>query len=48
MDTSYKMYGHFSQVAQVYTKAQTTDIAPIIYITETLKGVLEVRAADIG
>ena len=42
------MYSHFSQVASDYREIRTTDLEPIAFIGEILKGLPEVRAADIG
>lgn len=45
MDT---MYNHFSQLAPSYRDLRKTDVEPIAYISESLKGLPEVNAADIG
>lgn len=42
------MYAHFSQVAHKYRQVRTTDSEPIEYIAEILKGLPEVKAADVG
>lgn len=48
MDTVQKMYIHFLRVASDYRQVRTTDIEPIAFISETLKNLPEVRAADVG
>jgi ubiquinone/menaquinone biosynthesis C-methylase UbiE len=42
------MYSHFSHVASVYRQIRTTDVEPIAFISETLKGLPEVKAADVA
>ena len=42
------MYNHFSKIAPHYRQVRTTDLDPIIYISETLKELHDVKAADIG
>lgn len=42
------IHHHFSDVASHYREARTTDIEPIAFISETLKGLSDVKAADIG
>jgi ubiquinone/menaquinone biosynthesis C-methylase UbiE len=39
---------HFSQIAPIYRQIRTTDLEPVLFIAETLKGFPQVNAADIG
>jgi len=48
MDAVQSMYSHFSRVASVYRQIRSTDVEPIAFIGETLKGLPEVKAADVG
>ena len=48
MDAVQNMYSHFSRVASRYRQVRTTDIEPIAFIGETLSGLPEVTAADVG
>lgn len=48
MDAVQNMYSHFSRVASSYRQVRTTDVEPIVFIGETLKGLPEVTAADVG
>ncbi len=48
MDQVQSMYSHFSQVSSVYRQIRSTDVEPIAFISETLKGLPEVKAADVG
>jgi ubiquinone/menaquinone biosynthesis C-methylase UbiE len=48
MDAVQNMYSHFSRVACGYRQLRTTDVEPIAFIGETLNGLLEVKAADVG
>ena len=42
------MHRHFSQVAPSYRQVRTTDPEPIQFIGEVLKGLSQVKAADVG
>lgn len=42
------MDNHFSKVAPQYKELRTTDIEPIIFIGETLKGLSAIKVADVG
>jgi SAM-dependent methyltransferase len=42
------MYDHFSTVASAYREIRTTDIEPISVISGTLRGLQNVRLADVG
>jgi ubiquinone/menaquinone biosynthesis C-methylase UbiE len=42
------IYNHFSQIAPSYRDIRTTDLRPIQFIREKLKGLRTIRAADIG
>jgi ubiquinone/menaquinone biosynthesis C-methylase UbiE len=42
------MYSHFSEIASEYNVLRTTDIEPILYISEKLKDRESIRAADVG
>ena len=42
------IYNHFSQIAASYRDIRTTDLRPIQFIREKLKGLRTIRAADIG
>jgi SAM-dependent methyltransferase len=46
--TRQNMYDHFSQLAPRYRDLRITDVEPIAFIGETLKGLPEVKAADVG
>ncbi len=48
MDEVRNMYNHFSRIAPGYRELRTTDVEPIALIGETLKGLSEVKAADVG
>lgn len=43
-----RMYGHFSEVAGSYNEIRTTDLEPILYIKDTLRGHGSIRALDVG
>jgi len=42
------MYSHFSRISSVYRQIRSTDVEPIAFIGEILKGLPEVKAADVG
>ena len=46
--TLNKMYNHFSHIAPKYRELRTTDMRPILFITNKLQGLPSIRAADIG
>jgi len=48
LDTVQNMHSHFSRLASSYRQVRTTDVEPIPFIGETLKGLPEVKAADVG
>ena len=48
MNTHQKTYDHFSRVSSSYRKMRTTDKEPIIFISESLKNLFGVKAADVG
>jgi ubiquinone/menaquinone biosynthesis C-methylase UbiE len=48
MDTVQNMHSHFSRLASSYRQVRTTDVEPIVFIGETLKGLPEVKASDVG
>ena len=43
-----RVYDHFAKLSTSYNELRTTDVEPVLYIREKLKGRREVRAADIG
>jgi len=48
MNTPQKTYDHFSLVSASYRKMRTTDKEPIIFISESLKNLYGIKAADVG
>ncbi|MBW1819003.1 MAG: class I SAM-dependent methyltransferase [Deltaproteobacteria bacterium] len=48
MPAVQNMNSHFSRVASVYRHIRTTDGEPIAFISETLKDLPEVKAADVA
>ena len=48
MNINQRTYDHFSQISASYRRMRTTDKEPIIYISESLKNLKEVKAADVG
>jgi len=42
------IHNHFSKVSSYYIRVRTTDVEPIAFISETLRKLPEVKAADIG
>ncbi len=48
MDGNPTMYDHFSHVASSYRHIRQTDTEPILFISERLKGLPHVQAADVG
>ncbi len=48
MDGDPTMYDHFSHVASSYRHIRQTDPEPILFISEGLKGLSHVQAADVG
>ena len=48
MDGNPTMYDHFSHVASSYRQIRQTDPEPILFISERLKGLSHVQAADVG
>ena len=48
MDGNPTMDEHFSHVASSYRHIRQTDIEPILFISEILKDLPQVRAADVG
>ena len=48
MSTPQKTYDHFSRVSSSYRTMRTTDKEPIIFISESLKNLYSVKAADVG
>lgn len=48
MNPVQNMNSHFSRVATSYRQARTTDLEPIVLISNILKGLSEVKAADVG
>ncbi|MDE1827066.1 MAG: class I SAM-dependent methyltransferase [Thaumarchaeota archaeon] len=43
-----KMYNHFLHIAPRYRELRTTDLGPILFITNKLRSLSNIRAADIG
>ena len=48
IDTKPGMYAHFSRIAASYRDLRTTDLEPILFIKDRLKGHHRIEAADIG
>ncbi len=48
MGNTKHMQDHFSKVASDYRKVRTTDLEPIQFIADSLKGLSKIEAADIG
>ncbi len=48
MDGNPTMYDHFSHVASSYRHIRQTDTEPILFISEILKDLPQVQAADVG
>jgi len=48
MNIPQKTYDHFSRVSARYRELRTTDKEPIIFISESLKNLHAVKAADVG
>lgn len=46
--TLNKMYNHFLHIAPRYRELRTTDMRPLLFITNKLQGLPSIRAADIG
>ena len=46
--TLNKMYDHFLHIAPKYRELRTTDLGPILFITNKLQDLTSIRAADIG
>ncbi|MCL0095570.1 class I SAM-dependent methyltransferase [Dehalococcoidia bacterium] len=46
--TNRDMLDHFSRVAASYNDIRTTDLEPILFITDKLNGLQKIEAADIG
>ena len=46
--TLNKMYDHFLHIAPQYRELRTTDLGPILFITNKLQGLPSIKAADIG
>ncbi|MGH9999556.1 MAG: class I SAM-dependent methyltransferase [Nitrosopumilaceae archaeon] len=43
-----KMYNHFLHIAPKYRELRTTDLGPIIFVTNKLQDLPSIRAADLG
>ena len=48
MNISQKTYDHFSRVSASYRELRTSDKDPIICISESLKNLHALKAADVG
>jgi SAM-dependent methyltransferase len=48
MKSGQKMHEHFSKVSSCYKDVRTTDIEPVLYISELLKDMPGIVAVDIG
>src|SRR5690348_5320545 len=46
--TLNKMYDHFLHISPQYRELRTTDLGPILFITNKLQGLPSIKAADIG
>ncbi|MGB9125417.1 MAG: class I SAM-dependent methyltransferase, partial [Nitrosotalea sp.] len=46
--TLSKMYDHFLHIAPRYRELRTTDLGPILFITNKLQHLPKIHAADIG
>jgi SAM-dependent methyltransferase len=48
MNVRQNMHEHFSKVSSCYKDVRTTDIEPVLYISDLLKDAHEIEAVDIG